>query len=80
MESQYDHQQQMGQVLERLKTSFVHILASDACVRLITSLCTLISFALQFKEFLGTYNKVTEGCFTDCVNDFKSRVLTKEEV
>ena len=42
MESQYDHQQQMGQVLERLKTSFVHILASDACERLITSLCALI--------------------------------------
>ena len=42
MESQYDHQQQMGQVLERLKTSFVHIMASDACERLITSLCALI--------------------------------------
>ena len=42
MEAQYDHQQQMGQVLERLKTSFVDILAIDACVRLITSLCGLI--------------------------------------
>jgi import inner membrane translocase subunit TIM9 len=35
---------------------------------------------LQFKDFLSTYNKVTEGCFMNCVNDFKSRTLTNDEV
>ena len=34
----------------------------------------------QFRQFLSTYNKVTEGCFTDCINDFTSRKITKEEV
>ncbi|XP_039270240.1 mitochondrial import inner membrane translocase subunit Tim9-like [Styela clava] len=33
----------------------------------------------QLKEFLNTYNKITEQCFADCVNDFGSRnVLSKE--
>ncbi|XP_017782384.1 PREDICTED: mitochondrial import inner membrane translocase subunit Tim9-like [Nicrophorus vespilloides] len=33
-----------------------------------------------FKEFLINYNKVSELCFTDCVNDFTSRnVKGKEE-
>ena len=44
---------------------------------------TVIIFAfllLQFKDFLSTYNKVTEGCFMNCVNDFKSRTLTNDEV
>lgn len=35
---------------------------------------------LQFKEFLGTYNKVTENCFMDCVKDFTSRDVKPEEV
>ena len=34
----------------------------------------------QFRQFLSTYNKVTEGCFMDCVNDFTSRKIKKEEV
>jgi import inner membrane translocase subunit TIM9 len=34
----------------------------------------------QFKQFLTTYNKVTESCFGDCVNDFTSRRITKEEI
>lgn len=38
------------------------------------------SLPLQFKEFLGTYNKVTENCFMDCVKDFTSRDLKPEEV
>uniref|UniRef100_A0A8C6KTH8 Mitochondrial import inner membrane translocase subunit TIM9 n=1 Tax=Nothobranchius furzeri TaxID=105023 RepID=A0A8C6KTH8_NOTFU len=33
----------------------------------------------QFKEFLGTYNKVTENCFMDCVKDFTSRDVKPEE-
>lgn len=37
-------------------------------------------FVFQFKEFLGTYNKVTENCFMDCVKDFTSRDVKPEEV
>ncbi|XP_012925012.1 mitochondrial import inner membrane translocase subunit Tim9-like isoform X1 [Heterocephalus glaber] len=34
----------------------------------------------QFGEFLGTYNKLTETCFLDCVKDFTTReVKPKEE-
>ncbi|XP_049595861.2 mitochondrial import inner membrane translocase subunit Tim9 isoform X1 [Syngnathus scovelli] len=33
----------------------------------------------QFKEFLGTYNKLTENCFMDCVKDFTSRDVRPEE-
>uniref|UniRef100_A0AAX7TGT6 Mitochondrial import inner membrane translocase subunit n=1 Tax=Astatotilapia calliptera TaxID=8154 RepID=A0AAX7TGT6_ASTCA len=32
-----------------------------------------------FKEFLGTYNKVTENCFMDCVRDFTTRDVKPEE-
>ncbi|XP_056151944.1 mitochondrial import inner membrane translocase subunit Tim9 isoform X2 [Lampris incognitus] len=34
----------------------------------------------QFKEFLGTYNKLTENCFMDCVKDFTSREVKPEEL
>ena len=34
----------------------------------------------QFKEFLGTYNKLTENCFMDCVKDFTTRDVKPEEV
>ncbi|KAB5562224.1 hypothetical protein PHYPO_G00015480 [Pangasianodon hypophthalmus] len=33
----------------------------------------------QFKEFLGTYNKLTENCFMDCVKDFTTREVKAEE-
>ncbi|XP_065883654.1 mitochondrial import inner membrane translocase subunit Tim9-like [Dysidea avara] len=33
----------------------------------------------QFKDFMSTFNQVTESCFTDCVNDFTTRRLTKQE-
>ncbi|KAG1973201.1 mitochondrial import inner membrane translocase subunit Tim9 [Pimephales promelas] len=33
----------------------------------------------QFKEFLGTYNKLTENCFMDCVKDFTTREVKPEE-
>lgn len=41
---------------------------------------TFSLLTLQFKEFLGTYNKVTENCFVDCVKDFTSRDVKPEEV
>lgn len=37
-------------------------------------------FVFQFKEFLGTYNKVTENCFMDCVKDFTTRDVKPDEV
>lgn len=40
----------------------------------------MLPSVLQFKEFLGTYNKVTENCFMDCVKDFTSRDVKPEEV
>ncbi|XP_026704835.1 mitochondrial import inner membrane translocase subunit Tim9 [Athene cunicularia] len=33
----------------------------------------------QFKEFLGTYNKLTENCFLDCIKDFTTREVKPEE-
>lgn len=41
---------------------------------------TVSLLTLQFKEFLGTYNKVTENCFMDCVKDFTSRDVKPDEV
>ena len=34
----------------------------------------------QYKHFLGTYNKLTETCFLDCVKDFTTREVKPEEV
>ncbi|NXG93167.1 TIM9 translocase, partial [Stercorarius parasiticus] len=34
----------------------------------------------QFKEFLGTCNKLTENCFLDCIKDFTSRDIKPEEM
>jgi import inner membrane translocase subunit TIM9 len=34
---------------------------------------------IQFKELLSTYNRLSESCFTDCVNDFTSRKVTRKE-
>ncbi|XP_006166789.1 mitochondrial import inner membrane translocase subunit Tim9-like isoform X1 [Tupaia chinensis] len=33
-----------------------------------------------FREFLGTYNKLTETCFWDCVKDFTTREVKPEEI
>ncbi|XP_012925013.1 mitochondrial import inner membrane translocase subunit Tim9-like isoform X2 [Heterocephalus glaber] len=33
----------------------------------------------QFGEFLGTYNKLTETCFLDCVKDFTTREVKPKE-
>ena len=32
-----------------------------------------------FKEFLQSYNRLTQICFQQCVNDFTSRKVAKEE-
>ncbi|XP_040836197.1 mitochondrial import inner membrane translocase subunit Tim9-like [Ochotona curzoniae] len=32
----------------------------------------------QFKEFLGTYSKLTETCFIDCIKDFTTRDVKPE--
>ncbi|XP_014255808.1 mitochondrial import inner membrane translocase subunit Tim9 isoform X2 [Cimex lectularius] len=32
-----------------------------------------------FKEFLSSYNKLSEICFLDCVNDFTSRTIKPYE-
>ncbi|XP_012926194.1 mitochondrial import inner membrane translocase subunit Tim9-like isoform X1 [Heterocephalus glaber] len=34
----------------------------------------------QFRELLGTYNKLTETCFLDCVKDFITREVKPEEI
>ena len=33
----------------------------------------------QFKEFLLTYNKLSQFCFTDCANDFSTKKITDSE-
>ncbi|XP_030855274.1 mitochondrial import inner membrane translocase subunit Tim9 [Strongylocentrotus purpuratus] len=33
----------------------------------------------QLKDFLHSYNKLTEACFSDCVSDFTSRKLQDNE-
>lgn len=53
----------------------------EVCATQRTFLTSALSLlALQFKEFLGTYNKVTENCFMDCVKDFTSRDVKPDEV
>ncbi|KAG5877597.1 hypothetical protein JTB14_027601 [Gonioctena quinquepunctata] len=32
-----------------------------------------------FKDFLISYNKLTELCFTDCISDFTSRAIKGKE-
>ncbi|XP_041354124.1 mitochondrial import inner membrane translocase subunit Tim9-like [Gigantopelta aegis] len=33
----------------------------------------------QFQEFLASYNRVSEMCFTDCVHDFTTRKILESE-
>ncbi|KAI0224616.1 Mitochondrial import inner membrane translocase subunit Tim9 [Lamellibrachia satsuma] len=33
----------------------------------------------QFREFLLSYNKLSEMCFTDCVHDFTTRKVLDSE-
>ena len=32
------------------------------------------------KDFMTVYNSVTENCFKDCINDFTSKKILKQEV
>lgn len=34
----------------------------------------------QFKEFLSSYNKMSEHCFEACTHDFSERQVQKAEV
>lgn len=34
----------------------------------------------QFSDFLLSYNKLSEQCFTDCVKDFTGRLVKPDEV
>lgn len=43
-------------------------------------LILLINILFQFSDFLQSYNKLSEICFTDCVNDFTTRDVKKTEV
>lgn len=40
----------------------------------------LISNLFQFKDFLISYNKLSELCFNDCIGDFTSRTVKNQEV
>ncbi|XP_074663086.1 mitochondrial import inner membrane translocase subunit Tim9-like [Tubulanus polymorphus] len=33
----------------------------------------------QFREFLVTYNRLSEMCFADCIHDFTSRKIADSE-
>ncbi|XP_065189929.1 mitochondrial import inner membrane translocase subunit Tim9-like [Sycon ciliatum] len=33
----------------------------------------------QMKDFLNTYNRLSEQCFTSCCTDFSTRTVTKTE-
>ncbi|CAH1261623.1 mitochondrial import inner membrane translocase subunit Tim9-like [Branchiostoma lanceolatum] len=33
----------------------------------------------QFRDFLQTYNRISENCFVDCVHDFTSRKILETE-
>lgn len=44
------------------------------------SLFTNFMLHLQFTDFLMSYNKLSEMCFTDCVRDFTSRTVKDTEV
>jgi len=33
----------------------------------------------QFREFLSSYNKLSEMCFNDCVHDFTTRKILDKE-
>ncbi|KAL5009230.1 hypothetical protein ScPMuIL_014811 [Solemya velum] len=33
----------------------------------------------QFKEFLSSYNKLSQNCFMDCIHDFTTRKVSNKE-
>ncbi|XP_016129525.1 mitochondrial import inner membrane translocase subunit Tim9 isoform X1 [Sinocyclocheilus grahami] len=73
-------------VKQRISVLFshvLHILSSDSkashCTVTMAAQVTESDQIKQFKEFLGTYNKLTENCFMDCVKDFTTREVKPEE-
>ena len=44
------------------------------------SLTMFLYIIIQFKDFLYSYNKLSELCFSDCVWDFTSRTIRDQEV
>lgn len=39
----------------------------------------VLLFFFQFREFLSSYNKLSELCFVDCVWDFTTRTVKPQE-
>ncbi|KAF4101982.1 hypothetical protein G5714_016782 [Onychostoma macrolepis] len=71
------------QRIDVLLSHVLHILSSDSkasqCIITMAAQVTESDQIKQFKEFLGTYNKLTENCFMDCVKDFTTREVKPEE-
>ena len=64
----------------QLEVNQVHTYASGTPPKPFV-VCLFVFFSrLKFKDFIATYNHVTQNCFEDCVRDFTSRRVTKEEV
>nr|XP_013771018.1 PREDICTED: mitochondrial import inner membrane translocase subunit Tim9 [Pundamilia nyererei] len=72
--------------INAIKTSLIAVVSRlrhtggsvQPCVQVVFDQIVSVS-CVQFKEFLGTYNKVTENCFMDCVRDFTTRDVKPEE-
>lgn len=47
---------------------------------MINKFILIVVCMFQFRDFLSSYNKVSEICFVDCIHDFTTRdVVSKEE-
>lgn len=44
------------------------------------SIVKLTNVLFQFKDFLISYNKLSELCFNDCATDFTTRAVKPHEV
>ena len=82
MEGLSPEQFEISQVNALIGYSLIEILTCLFIIYPINPTHTRLWFVLrlaQFKEFLTTYNNVTENCFKECVHDFTSRRVTKQE-
>lgn len=52
---------------------------SNSNSKIIQCLSHFLKF-LQFKDFLISYNKLSELCFNDCATDFTTRTVKPHEV
>lgn len=64
-----DTQQTMNQVI------IAHLSLESSCLSYFH-----LFYPKQFREFLMSYNKLSEMCFTDCVHDFSGRKVSDSEV